>query len=251
MIFKQQNEAGLFQFQILNRFPEVVHGVFTRNGGCSKDPYTGLNVGYGVGDDKNAVRRNREMIAQCMNGHDLVFTNQVHGINIRVLSNNSGLEPEHPADALITPLSGKNLVIQTADCQALLIYDPLLRVIANVHSGWRGSVNNIIGNTISVMGTSFDCKPENMVVGIGPSLGPCCSEFINYESEIPEKYWKYMDDSRHFNFWAISVDQLIETGIQPGNIMLSQICTRCNSNTFFSYRKNRITGRFATVIGLL
>jgi copper oxidase (laccase) domain-containing protein len=123
-------------------------------------------------------------------------------------------------------------------------------VVANVHSGWRGSIQNIIGRTVDTMKQHFDCRPDGIIAGIGPSLGPCCAEFIHYETEIPKEFWGYMDSDDHFDFWAISSDQLMKAGVPEPNIESSQMCTRCRTDAFYSYRAEKITGRFAAVIGL-
>ncbi|HUT43902.1 MAG TPA: laccase domain-containing protein, partial [Desulfobacterales bacterium] len=123
-------------------------------------------------------------------------------------------------------------------------------VVANVHSGWRGSINNIIGCTLKVMENSFGCRSRDVVAGIGPSLGPCCAEFVNYKKEIPEAFWKYKNDTNHFDFWSISRDQLCEAGVLFENVDLSRMCTKCDSNRFFSFRGEGTTGRFAALIGL-
>jgi hypothetical protein len=154
-------------------------------------------------------------------------------------------------DAIVTDIRKKFLVIQVADCQSVIIYDPLRQVIANAHCGWRGSIKNIIGKTIKVMTGKFGCNPYDMVAGICPSLGPCCAEFINYKKEFPERLWKYKDSANNFNFWSLSTDQLCNAGVLIKNIYSSQICTKCNENLFFSFRKQKTTGRIATVIGLI
>ena len=100
------------------------------------------------------------------------------------------------------------------------------------------------------MQANFGCDPQHLVAAVSPSLGPCCSEFKNYQIEIPEKYWQYKDKYDHFNLWAMSTDQLLAAGLQPKNIELSNICTKCNDHLFFSYRKAHQTGRFVSVIGL-
>jgi len=153
-------------------------------------------------------------------------------------------------DAVVTDVSGTHLVIQVADCQSVMLYDPSRRVVANVHSGWRGSIKNIIGRTVKVMESVFNCHATNMFAGIGPSLGPCCAEFINYKDEIPAAFWNYKDHSHHFDFWRISRDQLATAGIPAEQICSSDLCTKCNTNTFFSYRGEGVTGRFAAVIGI-
>lgn len=154
------------------------------------------------------------------------------------------------ADALVTDIAGLHLVIQVADCQPLLLYDPVQNVIANVHSGWRGSVLNIIGSVVEIMAQRFGCQAQNMIAGVGPSLGPCCAEFVNFRKELPESFWKFQTGHNRFDFWEISKNQLIEAGVFETNISLSRICTPCNTNLFYSYRREKVTGRFAAVIGL-
>jgi YfiH family protein len=131
-----------------------------------------------------------------------------------------------------------------------MVYDPVRRVVANIHSGWRGSIGNIIGRTLQEMTAAFGTAAGDVVAGIGPSLGPCCAEFVHYRKEIPRSFWPYKNADHHFNFWAISHDQLCEAGVPTEHIFASQLCTRCHTDRFFSYRGEGTTGRFAAVIGL-
>jgi YfiH family protein len=151
---------------------------------------------------------------------------------------------------MVTDQTEKYLVIQVADCQSVLMYEPTRQVVANVHCGWRGSIHNIIGRSVDVMIQNFGCRPGDIRVGIGPSLGPCCAEFINYKAEIPKELWGYRDSNNRFDFWAISTEQLMKTGVLEKNIESSQLCTHCHTEEFFSYRAEKTTGRFAAVIGL-
>jgi len=96
----------------------------------------------------------------------------------------------------------------------------------------------------------FGCHPDAILAGIGPSLGPCCAEFINYKTEIPQEFWRYKDPGDHFDFWAISYDQLLNGGVLAKHIESCQMCTRCRTDDFFSYRAEKTTGRFAAVIGM-
>lgn len=256
LISAKRNGTSLFQFPNLSRFSDIRHGIFTRKNGYSKTPYKSLNISYSTGDDSRNVKLNRSVISKCFDGNELLFARQVHGAKAVMFAKKSmplknrftDVIPE--CDAMITDIKQISLVIQVADCQSILMYDHVLKVIANVHSGWRGSIKNIIRRTISVMEKEFDSKPGNIVAGISPSLGPCCAEFVNYKNEIPEKLWKYKDGSDHFDFWAISLDQLCDAGVLKKNIYLSEICTRCNTDLFFSFRGEETTGRFAAVIGL-
>jgi YfiH family protein len=241
---------------LFRRFSGIDHAVFARHGGYSQAPFNSLNVSFGLGDDVAAVRQNRRIISECMYRQQLVFANQVHGDQVVVCSSteqDAGIGESASAfnaDAMVTDLPQRALVIQVADCQAVMIYDPKRQVVANVHVGWRGSIQNILARTLSVLEQRFGCQAGHLVVGIGPSLGPCCAEFVNYQSEIPQRFWDYKDKAHHFDFWAISYDQLVEAGVRPENIASSRLCTKCNTDIFFSYRGQGRTGRFAALIGL-
>ncbi len=280
MLVREQDNVTFMQFLHLSGFDDIKHAVFTRNSGKSRKPYNSLNVGFGVGDEDQNVVENREILSRCIGATDLIFMDQVHGTrvlviaeddapflpddtknstesdSIAVLNNASGgFDPDAEqglvGDALITNTPENFLVVQVADCQSILLYDPMVKVVSNIHSGWRGSINNIIGSTVQAMTTYFGCASSDIVAGIGPSLGPCCAEFINYKKEIPEKFWQYKGADNHFDFWSASLDQLCQAGVLSENIDLSRICTKCNTDLFFSFRGEGATGRFATLIGLV
>ena len=244
----------VFGFGSLARITGLTHGVASRVGGVSQAPFDGLNTSTGVGDDPAAVHANRERLRQ-MAGGIHVYTRQNHGTAIAVVTRHSlppgeaiVTQPE-AADALITAVSGVRLLIQTADCQAVMLVDPERRVVANVHCGWRGSVADIIGKTVGRMVDVFGCRPADMHAAIGPSLGPCCAEFVNYRLEIPRPLWLFRVGPHHFDFWKISRHQLIRAGLAADHVAAANICTRCNPHLFYSYRAARETGRFAAWIG--
>ncbi len=249
-----RNGAGFYCFDHLAGQDRLTHGIFTRKGGHSIGPYQGLNVTFGLGDPDETVRANRDLIAQTMGVSRLVFVRQVHGRHVVALRAAAALQTDNvlppEGDALVTDQPGLGLVIQVADCQPVLLCDPVRKVIANVHSGWRGSVADIIGATVATMRTEFQCRPQDLLAGIGPSLGPCCAEFIHYRQELPEAFWRFKDDDCHFDFWAASAAQLERAGVPAKNIRTAGLCTKCNPDLFFSYRAAKETGRFAAVIGL-
>ncbi len=251
--FRKNHDLFFYEFPNLAEFPQINHGIFTRISGFSSPPFSSLNVGLDIGDHTDNVQHNRTYIATCLETDNLVFAQQVHGIHVLTFKKKYKTGKDGPpleGDAMITDIPGKMLAIKVADCQPVLLFDPDKKVVANIHSGWRGSIQNIISHTLKRMETDFNCNPSNIIAGVGPSLGPCCSEFIHYKKEIPEKFWKYKLDNDHFNFWAISHDQLVSNGVLSNNIHISRLCTSCNTNLFFSYRKEKTTGRFAAVIGL-
>ena len=96
----------------------------------------------------------------------------------------------------------------------------------------------------------FGVNPKDLIVGIGPSLGTCCSEFIEREKDFPSNYHQFFLPDNRVDLWAISKFQLIEKGVQEKNIEFANICTKCNEKDYFSYRANENTGRFGVVIGL-
>jgi YfiH family protein len=279
VIKKHIDGVSFFQFPKLAGLADVRHGIFTRNTGESIGAYRSLNVSFDVGDDSRNVNQNRKIISRCIGGDDLVFIDQAHGTRVLNFKNESevgmavaaddfsqdslayikngkndvyasGSSDKLVGDAMVSNIRGKFLAMQVADCQSVLMYEPVRQVIANVHAGWRGSIKNIVGLTIKTMERKFGCYSRNIVAGISPSLGPCCAQFVNYKKEIPAMYWKYKDDRDHFDFWSISRDQLCDAGVLIENIDVSQVCTKCDTGIFFSFRGEKNTGRFASVIGL-
>ncbi len=255
----KKNEIRVFEFDLFGSDPNLVHAVFARQGGASTGAYDSLNVGMDSGDEPKAIAANRKLITLKMGMKPLVFLNQVHGDTVKILKKEDNdlsdiFEPGkelYTADGIITDMTGVFLVIQVADCQSIMFHDPAQRVIANVHSGWRGSIANIAGRCVQKMAEVFGCAPENIRAGISPSLGPCCAEFINYEQEIPDHYWSYKAaDKPYFDFWQMTRDQLTASGLKEENIETMATCTKCNTDTFYSYRGEKATGRFACVIAM-
>ena len=256
MILKEKNGIKYFTFPHLSNDSNIWHGIFTRSGGCSQKPFQSLNIGNGLGDQQEAVEKNRKLISQCVGENDIVYVDQNHGTEILIFGKDDetgtpiAFPISHVGDAMVTNISKKFLAIQVADCQSVLLYDPMRQVLANIHVGWRGSVKNMIGLCIERMKTTFGSFPGDILAGVGPSLGPCCAEYRNYRKEIPEGFWKFKDKHHHFDFWSVTTDQLTSAGVLAKNIRNSGMCTMCNTDLFFSYRSRRVTGRFAAVIGL-
>ena len=253
MFLTHKNGVSFYRFKSLESFPEIWHGIFTRRFGCSTGSFKSLNVGFGLGDKASCVKENRRLISRAIGSNDLVYAHQVHGDEVLILNPEKHEDSKQvlgTGDALVTDAPGRFLAIQLADCQSILLYDSIHRVVANIHSGWRSSIRNIAGRTVDVMQKQFKCRPADIIAGIGPSLGPCCAQFVHYRKEIPEILWQYKTANDHFDFWTISCDQLADAGVLRENIEISNICTRCNTDVFFSYRGEGRTGRFASVIGL-
>ena len=240
------------QFPRLVSQDQLFHAIFTRQGGVSEPPYDTLNVSYDTNDRPECISKNIQIIKDTIGAKDLVFMNQVHGKKILVLRERDfdGLREPVNADAMITDIPQMALMVKQADCQGVLLFDPTKGVVANVHCGWRGNVINILKSVVEKMTSDFGCLAKDLTAAIGPSLGPCCSEFVDYEEIFPEAFRRFMIRKAFFNLWEISRYQLLEAGLKNEHIEVAGICTRCKSDMFYSYRGEGETGRFATVIML-
>lgn len=228
--------------------------MFNRFEGTSPPPYSSLNLSYGVGDDPGCVAANRQRVKHTLGISILLSARQVHGNRIYCASDIATDAEAEGYDALITDQPGVGLLIQQADCQAILIHDPIRKVVAAIHCGWRGNAVNIIGKTIAEMRKRYHSDASSLLVAISPSLGPCCAELINYRQELPEQIHHFQERKYHFNFWAISKHQLAQAGVVPEHIDAAGICSACDRD-YFSYRRTKkqgkaATGRHGSVIGL-
>jgi YfiH family protein len=230
--------------------PDVVHGVFTRRGGVSPRPWDSLNVSFGVADEEGNVRENRTRLKAGLGLPVLVSCRQIHGNRVALIDEKPQRDMEVDGfDALISDRPGIGLMIQHADCQAILLSDPVKKAVGIIHAGWRGSVADIIGKTVEAMSAAFASDPAELRAAIGPSLGPCCAEFVNYQQELPVGFHRFQVRPNYFDFWEISRVQLRQAGILRNHIVAAGECTVCSSD-YFSYRRDRTTGRCGTVIGL-
>jgi YfiH family protein len=241
--------APFFQFPGLCGQRGLNHWIFTRHGGVSFPPYDSLNVSTNTDDNPHFIRKNFGIITKTIGTGRLHYLNQVHGGHMIVLRGDQSVGPEEvmEADALMTDIPELALMIKVADCQAVILYDPLKKAVSNVHCGWRGNVSNILGAVVKRMAWEFGSESVNLKAAVGPSLGPCCAEFITYREIFPENFRHFMLKENYFDLWAVSRWQLLEGGLKEENIEISGLCTRCRSDLFFSHRGEKVTGRFATV----
>jgi len=231
------------------------HHFFNRHGGVSRGDFTSLNVGDDVGDDHGSVLENRRIVKQRMGGGRLVSARQVHGNKVYPVKGELQEDMEVDGfDALVTSQKSTILLIQQADCQAVLLHDPKRQVIAAIHCGWRGSVGTIIGKTVTLMQEQYRSVPADIKAFIGPSLGPCCAEFIHFRKELPEAFFRFQVQPAYFDFWEISTQQLVQAGLDRERVEIAGLCTSC-SDDYFSYRRacrtgKGITGRHCSAIRL-
>lgn len=269
--FKQMKE-GQLSLTILpwaERFPQLASGFSLRGGGVSIAPFAGLNVAAHVGDDPNHVRQNRNRLVKELGFAYESWTcaTQIHGSDVwEVVAEDVGKgrlgqeDAISDADGLYTRLKGVLLASFYADCVPLYFFDPEHEVIGLAHAGWRGTVADIAGNMIRTWMDRFGSNPANIWAAIGPSIGRCCYEVDGLVASpvsallgkktdgvlFPSKDNKWLLDLREANRLI-----MIEAGIPAAHIEVTEWCTSCHADLFFSYRRDKgKTGRMASFIGM-
>lgn len=249
----------LFHFDRLSAYPELLQAVATRHGGVSQAPWATLNLGGSVGDDPAAVHENHERLCQRLGvgrGH-LVTAFLTHSDRVATVSVADRGHRFPDTDALVTDNPGVYLTLRFADCVPILLYDPVRRIVGIVHAGWRGTLALITQKTARVMREVYGAAPNDLVVGIGPSLGPCCAEMG--EEVVAQTRAVFGADADallrpgprklHLDLWAANRLQLKALGVR--HVETAGICTACHVADYFSHRAERgKTGRFGAVIGL-
>ena len=269
MLEERLHSSSIFRFQNLSKQRGIDHFVSTRIGGLSRPPYESLNLGFHVGDDPKTVLINREHLASNIKLplSDFTIARQIHSGTVTIVAEQMrgcGAADYDTAvkatDAMITAVPRLCLTVLSADCVPVLLFDPQKRVVAAVHAGWRGSVKFVARKTVGILKQKFNCQPVDLLVGIGPSIGPCHYDigtevisqikdtFGNTEGYISHES---SDGKGYFNLWEANKRQIMEAGIPPQNIEVARICTYCNAHLFFSARRQKgRTGRFGAGIML-
>jgi YfiH family protein len=258
---------SLYKFENLGRIPNLVHFVTTRAGGVSLPPYNSLNLGLHTADETDHVITNRALLSGYtgISKDKFLYASQVHSGDVKVIDSKSiknGILSSVPqTDATITDIPGICLMVMVADCVPLILFDPVKKVSAVIHAGWRGTVKHITANTIGVMVNRFGCNPTDILAGIGPSIGPCCYEVGEEVRAVVEQSFgttkgylvcKNPESKPHFDLWYANHKQLTDNGVKSENIETAELCTHCNPEIFYSSRASKgITGRFAAGICML
>ncbi|MFW2378377.1 peptidoglycan editing factor PgeF [Aliarcobacter butzleri] len=206
------------------------------------------NLAYHVGDIKENVDKNRQKLALKYDykDEDLCYMNQIHSANVVVVDENSPKYIDN-CDALITKTKNLPLMVMVADCIPILMFDEVKGVIAAIHAGRNSTFLKISEITAKEMIENFSCKTENIKVIMGPSIQKCCYEVNGELKNIVEKsFGKEFVIGNNIDLQGINKKLLENLGIK--NIEISSICTKCSNKPFFSYRKEKNTGRFAGVI---
>ncbi len=261
-----KNNLQYLQFPILDTYNWLICAFSTRNGGISKGKYDNLNLGLHVGDLEENVLENRNRFCEALDikSNQIVLAEQIHNNNIIEISSShigkGALKYEDALkgiDGMISNTSGIVIGIGVADCVPLWIIDIEKRVIGMAHAGWRGTLLNIAKSLFEIMSLRYNINSENCLAIIGPAIRDCCyavgEEIINKFNNlsIPSKFWRIKDKSSYWlDLQGINYHQLNQF-ISKQNISLIPLCTSCNKDLFYSYRRdNGKTGRMLGILGL-
>lgn len=271
----------VLQVPAFTKIPWLVHGFSTRPGGVSDvGGEKVLNLGAVEWDTRENVEENKRRFQAALGAadHTLISLHQIHSDVVR--SFKSAPPKQCKGDASVTNRPGLLVGVRTADCAPMLVVDPKRRVVAAIHAGWRGTLARIVTKTIGQMQMEFGCRPQDSLAAIGPTIGGCCYEvgtevaaafaakFANASDFFDELrtgdepnplQWLNMMPPGHqpppnkvlLDLKRANRAQLVEAGIREENIFVTELCTSCDVDRLFSYRKEGgSSGRLIGVIGI-
>lgn len=238
----------------------VARAVFTtRQGGVSAGPYRSLNLSYAVGDARASVDQNRRRAAAAVGADPrrLVEAQQVHGARAAVVGPGDAGRIVPGVDALLTASPEIWLAVHTADCVPVLILDPRPPAAAVVHAGWRGVAARAVPEAVARLEDGLRCDPAQCLAALGPAIGGCCYEVDSPVADAmgAAPWWSRAarpgsPGKWHLDLRAAIRAQLIVAGVPADHIEVTPGCTRCGPDLYFSYRRERATGRMAACIRL-
>lgn len=255
----------MIKYQLFEKHNEIAHFCTSRQGGVSVGNYASWNLSPFTGDNDADVAENQKILCLKL-GIDcsqLIFPFQTHGTETRVideaffqLSSNEKVEYLNGVDAIFTHLPNVCIGITTADCVPLLFFDPIKKVIAAAHAGWRGTCGKIGEKTVLAMVERYNCNAADILVTIGPSISSKVYEvgaevlnrFETAEFEM-SKIVEIRENNSFLDLWKANQQLLISAGILAENIQIAGICTYTEHDKFFSARRLTIkSGRMLSGI---
>ena len=278
---RKSHGVSVLQVPAFTNIPWLVHGFSTRPGGVSEiEGEKVLNLGAVDWDTRENVEENRRRFQAALGAADLTLASlhQIHSDVVR--SFDAAPTEQHKGDASATSRPGLLLGVRTADCSPVLLVDPKKCVVAAIHAGWRGTLARIVTKTIGQMQMEFGSRPQDLLAAIGPTIGGCCYEVgTEVASAFAAKFpnasdffdelrtgdepnplqWLNMMPPGHqpapnkvlLDLKKANRSQLVEAGVREENIFVTEMCTSCDVDRLFSYRKeaNR-SGRLMAVIAI-
>ena len=263
MAFRENDSKGLIY--MTSDVIKAHHAFTTRYGGVSTGGLSSLNLGSNRGDDPEAVRENYRRVCELMGVgiDDCAVTKQVHGNVVRVVDENDKhvcmSSVPYEADGIVTNVKGMPIMCFVADCVPVLLCDEKNSVAAAVHCGWRSSVTDILKEAVEKM-CSLGAEKENICAAMGASIGPCCFET---DGDVPGAIDKYLggdseglytqrpDGKYMVDLKAANKRRLVQLGLKAENVDLSEECTMCSHEKYWSHRYTKgVRGTQAAVIVL-
>ena len=258
MNLEEKNGVQFLTFDHLKK-AGIKHGYSTKHGGISTGPYATMNLNFGRGDLEENVLENYNIIGKAleMDSRRMCLSKQTHTTNVRVVTEadaGNGIlrpRPYDDVDGLMTNVPNLPLVTHFADCVPLFFYDPVHQAIALSHSGWRGTVGKIGKVTIEKMQEVYGTNPADLLCGIGPSI---CKDCYEVSLEVAEAFRaafseevcreilapsnKRPEDETHFqlDLWKACKAAMMEAGVPEKQIEVTEYCTHCHPELFFSHR---------------
>jgi len=261
-----RSEGGVVfhRFGLLEGF---VHALSGREGGVSRGPFASLNLGFGVGDEPEAVVENRRRFAEAAGFKvgSVVAGRQVLGNAVAWVSDihrsRGALEPESAlaeTDALVTDTPGLVLMAFSADCPLVAIADPMRGAVGLAHASRKGTFGRVVERTVRAMVALFGCEPSAMRAVVGPSICPACYEVGEETIEEcragwpeGERFFVREGGRLAFNLRSANRAQLVGCGLSEERVEVVEACTRCRQDRFFSHRgSGGRTGRFVFALGV-
>jgi hypothetical protein len=250
----QKGDLVYISFPAFDKTNLVNHCFTTKLGGVSEGQFSSLNLGYNRGDSSENVDTNYKIICQAIGVTEnrMVLSHQVHKdevyvVGIEDLGKGKVIESNiKEKDALITDVKNAPLVTFYADCVPIFLLDPIQKVIGLAHAGWRGTVQKIGKKTVESMMRTYGSNPKDILAGIAPSIGPCCFEVGEevvlefracFTKEVCDIIIKEKENKKAMiDLWQANVFALLEAGLLREHITVTDLCTMCHSDVFYSHR---------------
>lgn len=248
----EKNGVLYYSFPSMDALPFIRHGFSTRLGGVSEGIYASMNLGYNRGDEAEKVTENYRRMGEALgvDYRDMVLSAQTHTTNllrVTAADRGRGITRERgytDVDGLLTDDPDVILCTHYADCVPLFFVDPVRQAVGMAHAGWRGTVGGIGKAMVERLTAEFGSDPADLLVGIAPSIGPCCFEV---DTPVVEEFRKlplfdaacFTDDGNgkyHVNLWEVNRRILLSAGVTPEHITVTDLCTRCHPEVLWSHR---------------
>ena len=259
MPYHKAESIRYYTFELLNQ-PGVTHAVFTRRGGVSPAPWASLNVGAVVGDELDRVVTNRKRAFRAVrrDPRSMYDVWQVHSAAVVCADAPRELDtPYIKADAILTDNPDVTVFMRFADCVPIMFLDQERKVVGLAHAGWQGTIKGVSASTVETMVSHYGCQPGDILVGIGPSIGPhhydvgpeVISQVESVFGDYAPRLLPNENGTVKFDLWEANRWILEQAGV--GRVEVSSICTACQLEDWYSHRgENGKTGRFGALIGL-